>query len=173
MRKPTLQIFTAIVSALAVTSCLSARADDKSDINALYAKLSQAFKAKDTKGIVALGTPDFTSKMPGRPAMDMKASEQGMDEGFKAMKSMDQVVMKPDKITIKGKTAVVMGHYSFKATVMGPKGKTQTMTDQGTSKDVLAKTPKGWLFKSTETLTSHQMLDGKPFSMGGPPPGKK
>ncbi len=150
------------------------RADDKSDINALYGKIIKAMKAKDVKAIMALGTPDFTSTEAGH-TMNAAQTAQVMETQFKMTKSLDSVTMKPTKIDIKGGNAVVLADYTFKGTITGQDGKTHKMSDAGVTKDMLVKTNKGWMFKSTESVKQNPMIDGKSVSMGGgaPPPTKK
>jgi ketosteroid isomerase-like protein len=146
-----------------------ARADDKSEIKALYKKLERAMKAKDVKAILATGTADFTHKGAGMPTMDAKATAQMMEQQFKLMKSLDKVVMSPDKIMIHGGSATVLSSFQMKGTMTMPDGKVHSMTDSGTSKETLVKTKKGWLFKVVEMGTSKPMMDGKPMQMGAPP----
>src|SRR5437016_1257934 len=79
----------------------AARADDKADIKAVYAKIIAAMKKKDTKAIMALGTPDFKSKEINGQILDAKQSEQ-LNVQFAMMKSMDAVEINPEKIEVKG-----------------------------------------------------------------------
>jgi len=167
--RPSRFTLSALLAAAALSlSVVAARADDKSDIHALYGKILAAMKAKDTKAIMALGTPDFYSVDHGM-RMDAKQTAQMMDMQFKMMKSMDSMKMNVDKLDIKGKNAVAMTSYSFSGKMTGQDGKLHTMSDSGVTKDTLVKSAKGWLFKSTETISSHPMMDGKPMPMGAPP----
>jgi ketosteroid isomerase-like protein len=161
------------LSALAVAAGLltlgapAARADDKADIEALYAKISAAMKSKNLKAIYALGTSDFTTKANG-VTMGTKESAKMMEDQFKTLKKVNNCSMKISKITIKGASAVVLSDSVFDATVSGPDGKIHKMADTGTSKDTLVKTKKGWLFKNVEMLTSKMTMDGKPYSPEAP-----
>src|SRR5687768_12376469 len=70
-------LFTIAISCLAV----SASADVKSDIQAVYDKLGKAFMSKNVDGILALTTPDFTHKQPSGmvstgPAMAAQLKQQ-------------------------------------------------------------------------------------------------
>jgi len=152
------------------------RADDKADITALYGKLTAAMKAKDIKGVMATGTPDFTMKEASGKVYNAKDAATMMDSQFKMMKSVDEVKMTPKTISIKGKTAVVMGDFVMKVVMTGPDGKDHKFAGTGLTKDTFVKTPKGWLVKSTETVKESMMMDGKPFdpaAAGGAPPTKK
>jgi ketosteroid isomerase-like protein len=161
---------TLIAAAIVALSAASVQADDKSEIRALYVKLSKAIKAKDIKRVMATGTADFTNKNPGSPAMSAKQSAEMMEQGFKMMKSVEKVEMTPVKITVNGKTAMVASKFEMKGTMAGPDGKTMVMADKGTGREKLVKTAKGWLFKSAETLTSKPTMNGKPMEMEMPTP---
>ena len=151
-----------------------ARADDKAEINALYGKIQAAMKAKNTKAIMALGTPDFVTIDHG-VKMDAKQTAQMMDTQFKMIKSFDSLKMAVSKLDIAGKNATATATYSFKGEITGQDGKSHTMSDSGLTKDTLVKTLKGWLFKSSETISQHPIMDGKPMPQPGvaPAPAKK
>jgi ketosteroid isomerase-like protein len=172
MRK--LSLVMPLGAAALVLGVLPVRADDKSDITALYTKVAKAMKAKDINTILASGTPDFVSIEHGTK-MNAKQSKEMMEAQFKMMKSIDEVNMKPTKIDVKGTTANVMSTFSMKATMAGQDGKAHKIVSSGSSKDIFVKTKKGWLMKSMESIDSKMMMDGKPMPMGGgaPPPPKK
>src|SRR5262249_23937175 len=67
-----------LVSALLALCAPAARADDKKDIQALYARLQQAMMKKDVKGLMALGTSDMTMKMPSGQTLNAQQIEQQM-----------------------------------------------------------------------------------------------
>jgi len=148
------------------------RADDKTDIAALYKRVSASLKAKDVKGVVATGTPDFVSIENGTK-MDAKQSQKMLEMEFQSMKSIKELYYKPTKIEVKGTNATVLSNFKMVATMGGEGGKTHEMTGSGTSKETLLKTKKGWLIKSMETLTSKSTMDGKPMQMPAPPPQTK
>src|SRR5438876_151303 len=110
----------------------SARADDKADIRALYAKIEKAFKTRDTKAIMSMATPDFTEKV-GNQVFNAKQVEAQMRQEFAATKEQRDVEMKPDKIDVKGSKAVVLANDKMNSVVvdqqgqMGPKGATHTI----------------------------------------------
>lgn len=173
MRTFRFPLYAALAAAVLSASSLTARADDKADIQALYGKLQAAMKAKNTKAVMALGAPDFTSIDHGMK-LNAKQTAQMMDMQFKMVKSMDNLKMNVQKLDIKGKKAAATASFSFSGKMTGQDGKVHTLSDSGVTKDTLVKTPKGWLFKSTETVSSHPMMDGKPMQMGAPqPPAKK
>jgi ketosteroid isomerase-like protein len=167
--RPSRFTLSALLAAAALSlPVVSARADDKSDIHALYGKILAAMKAKDTKAIMALGTPDFVSIDHGTK-MNAQQTAQMMDMQFKMMKSMDSMKMNVEKLDIKGKNAAATTNYAFKVKMTGQDGKLHTISDSGITKDTLVKTGKGWLFKTQETISQHSMMDGKPMPMPAPP----
>ena len=156
----------------AIAVSVPAAADDRKDIEALYAKLAQALKTRNADATLALETPDFTAKgMDGKPMTGKQLAAQMKQEnaGVKSVKSVD-IKIRDMKIT--GKTAVVTTSFNYMVEVidaeghMGRKGQTHTMGMAGMVKNELAKTTSGWKFKSMEQSPGEMTMDGKP--MGQP-----
>jgi ketosteroid isomerase-like protein len=168
------------VSAALFAFCAEASADDKKDIEALYAKLGKHIKANDPDAITSLETPDFKAKGRDGKMQDGKqlAAQMKQESAGNKMKKFD---IKVTKMTIRGKAASVDTSFDAvsemvdAAGAMGPKGKKHKMAMTGTVHNELAKTKDGWKFKSMEEKGGTMKMDGKPFDpskMGGAPPKK-
>jgi ketosteroid isomerase-like protein len=161
----------ASVIALAVLG--QARADDRKDIDALYAKLAAALKAKNPDAILALQTPDFKSKGPDGKTMTGKELAVQMKQENAAIGKVTSSEIKVKSAAIKGNTAVVTSSFVFSAEVpdpqghMGPKGKTHTMGMTGTAKNDLVRAGGAWKFKTMEQGVATMTMDGKPMAAGG------
>jgi ketosteroid isomerase-like protein len=161
--------------AVVATAAAPAKADDRSEITALYAKLEKAFQKKDIKGIHATATPGFYIIENGKKSSG-KQLDNELEQAF-SMMGMASMKMKPTKITVTGKKATAMSDAISKLTMADPKdGKSHTIVFVGTSREALVKTPAGWRFTSSTMLKSTATRDGKPFDpsqmTGGPPPAK-
>jgi ketosteroid isomerase-like protein len=159
----------------AVVTAAPAKADDRSEITALYAKLEKAFHKKDIKGVHATATPDFFMVENGRKSSG-KQLDKELEQAF-SMPAVSSMKMKPTKITVSGKKATAISDGTGKMTMVDPKdGKSHTIVFVGTSREALVKTPAGWRFASSTMLKQTATRDGKPFDpsqmMGGPPPTK-
>lgn len=159
------------VATLVLAGSVFGTGNDRKDIDALYAKLIAAMKAKSADGIIKLGTKDFTSKQGGMTFNAEQAKKQ-MEMQFKATKKVDKFEVKVLTCNIAGKTANVTTSYNMALKIVGQDGKLHSLTGTGKSKEVLVKTDKGWLFKSTEDTSSSMMMDGKPMPMPGAQPSK-
>lgn len=159
-----------------------ARADDASEIKALFKQLTTAMMAGKYDDTLKMETKDFKAVGPDGSSMtgqQMVATMKARD-GMMKLKSMD---IKVQKLDIKGTSAVAESAFSTKSEMtdaagqMGPKGKTHTMEMSGQAKNQLEKTKAGWKFKTFEQKVMKMTMDGKPFDptkMGGaPPPPKK
>ena len=144
------------------------RADAKADIAALYRRVSAALMAKDVKGVVACSTPDYVAIENGTK-MDLKQSQTMLEMEFQSMKSIKEFSYTPAKVEVKGTNATVLSNVKMTATMGSPDGKTHKLAVTGTSKELLVKTPNGWLIKSMETLSSAASMDGKPMQTAAPP----
>src|SRR2546425_9773518 len=96
----------ALASILAIGFGQAARADDRKDIEALYARLVKAFKAKDADAVIATATKGFTYKSMNGKTQNAADAEAGLRKDMASWKSMD-MTMHLDKVTIKGNDAVV------------------------------------------------------------------
>lgn len=163
---------SALALSALVAGPMAARADDKSDIAALYPKLSTMFMKKDFDGIMKTGAPDFKMKQGGQ-TLDGKATMAMMKQQM-GPATIKACSMKPTSIKIAGNKAVVLSDGSTTMVMKGPDGKTHTMSDIGKSRDTLIKTKAGWKFQLIESLSEKMTMDGKPFNptamMGGGAP---
>ncbi len=173
---------TVVFAGIAVISlAVSACADDRTEINALYAKLKQYLVTNNPDGILPLEMPDFKATMADGKVLNGKALSARMKQqsaGSKLLK-MD---IEPKKVDIKGKSANVLTFFSFSSEMvdaagnMGPKGKKHVMAGSGNISNTLVKTPQGWKFKTMKEEKAKMTMDGKPFDpskMMAPPPKKK
>ena len=139
----------------------TARADDKSDIKALYPKVAALFMKKDVEGIMRIGTSDFKMKQMGQ-TMDAKTVKGMLQQQF-ATVTMKASVMKPTSIKVSGNKAVVLSDSKTSMVSKGPDGKSHTIVSVGKGRDTLVKTKAGWKFSMVESLSEKMTMDGKPF----------
>jgi len=170
--------FIAALAVAATFVSVPVLADDRKDIDALYAKLTQAMKNKDADATLALETPDFVATSPGGGKMNGKQFAAQMKQENAGVKSIKSIDIKVKSVDIKGKTAKVTTNFNYAVEVedkeghMGPKGKTHIMSMIGEVKNDLVKTAAGWKFKSMVHGGGQVMMDGKPFNPGGAAPHK-
>lgn len=154
-----------------------AKADDKKDIEKLYATLSKHIKANNPEAILPLETPDYKSKTETGQTLDGK-QQVAMMKQQGAGNKIKKFDIKITKMTVRGKTASVDTSFSATSESKDQKGKTHVMEMTGGVHNDLVKTKDGWKFKYMEEKAGTMKMDGKPFDpskMGGgaPPPKKK
>lgn len=165
-----------VAASVLAAASVAARADDAADIRAAYTKITAAMKAKNLKAIIAMEAPGYT-ETSSMGTMNAKQANAMMESNFKMVKVVKAAIMTPLDIKVNGKSATVKTKIHFvmvmtdKDGQMGPKGKDHVFTFDGTSTDVLVKTAKGWLFKSTKETSRKLLMDGKPMPEG--PPAKR
>jgi ketosteroid isomerase-like protein len=171
-------VFAALLLAGVVPTVV--RADDKAvrkEIEGMYAKIVTAMKHKNVQAIMEMGTPDFTMKELKGPPVKAKDVAAQMQAQMATVKSVDSCTMTLDKLVVKGNTAVATENNATAMTVLGQKkGETHKVTSKGTTEDTFVKTPKGWKFKSVNTIKDIMTMDGKPYNpmaMAPPAPKKK
>ncbi len=158
--------FRPLLPAAVACICMAAMpalANDKQDIEALYTKLAKAVMAKDIKGITSTGTADMTYTEQGRTITAQQATAQ-MSAQFAAIKTAPKVKMTVLSCDVKGKEAKVGAKHYTELSVPGQDGKAHVITVTSKSKDLLVKTPKGWLMKTVVVESSQYTMDGKPFN---------
>lgn len=169
----------ALLSVYAAACSMPAKADDKKDISAMYAKLSAAFKAKDTTAIANLCTKDFTMTQVGGKPQPGPVVMGGLQQWFGMIKTYESNDIKMGKMSITGKTAKVSTTMTDVTIIATGKGKTGKLKQVNTGTDVLEKSAAGWKVKSVVNTDDKKTLDGKPIddvklmSLLAPPPAKK
>jgi ketosteroid isomerase-like protein len=134
----------------AIASAAFAQADDRSDIDLLYAKLGRAMMAKSVAGVVALESPDFYSKVQGR-ILDKRQSEAETKKQFAAMRTVRKYNQKLLSVEVKGTRAVVLSSYVLEGTAADAKN-IQTLSFSGKFKTTLVKSAAGWQFQAIEDV---------------------
>ena len=153
-----------------------ARADDRAEIDALYAKLAQALKNRTPEATLALEAPGFTSASGGRKLTGKELVQQ-MKKQDAGTKDVKDVTISVKKAVITGKTAKVTTDFSYTIEVddpqghMGPKGGTHEVSMRGLVKNDLVKTSGGWKFLSTQPGAGKMLVDGKTVPQA--PPGAR
>jgi ketosteroid isomerase-like protein len=151
----------------------AALADDQSDVRAAYTKFGNAMKARDAKAVLSLATPDFKEVRVNGKTVQGKEAEQQLKDQLASTTRVDDATIKLDSITVTQNRAVVWTSYSYRAEVvdkdgkMGPKGAKHIYADSGKTRDILVKSPKGWVFSERKTLKWNPTMDGQStFHMG-------
>ena len=169
-------IVTLAAMSIFAAFALPSFADDKSDIKALYVKLTSALKAKSADGIMKLGTKDFSMTEKGQ-TMDAKMVATQLKAQFQMIKSVPVCTAEAKDIKVTGKTATVkskMHSVMMMAMPGGKPGKLAKMESFDTGHDTLEKTAEGWKFKNVTSDESKMTMDGKPFDPAAmAPPAKK
>jgi hypothetical protein len=175
-----------LFSAATLLACaVTAHADDKADIIALYARLQHAMKAQSAEQVLALLSADFTYKdrngnvLNGKQFTDQITVQKAEIVGVKIM------TMKVIKTVITGKTAKVTNEFSWAMEIVDKdgqltdkgakstvKGQHHVMASTGVVENDLEKTPQGWRFLTLNTVNGKITMDGKPMKRrtAQPPP---
>lgn len=157
------------------TTALQGRADDRKEIDTLFAKLNKAIAEKNPNAMLPLEAPDFVYH-EGKVAMNGKQVARQMAQQDAMMGRTLKMTMKMVSCRIHGKSATTLTSYDYAGEVAAPAGqshgasKPHVMSISGTNRSELRKTSAGWRFTSTESVSSEMKMDGKPItppSMGG------
>jgi ketosteroid isomerase-like protein len=144
------------VAAIGVT----ARADDTSDIHALFYKLARSMSAKDSSGVMAVGTSDLTYIEKGRVLSGNQIAEH-MERRFRLMEGTPRCRFQVLSMQIKGRNASVLTSDFTEAEVSGATGRMHKVIATGRSRDELVKSKRGWLLKTVIVQSSSMTMDGK------------
>ncbi|HLJ54735.1 MAG TPA: nuclear transport factor 2 family protein [Chthonomonadaceae bacterium] len=149
----------------------AARANDRADIDKLYAKLTAALKNLRPDDTLALEAPGFVSTEPDGSKLNGQQVAAMMKKENEGVKSVKSVSIKIKECKITGKTAKVATDFSFAIVVedkeghMGKKGATHVMASSGKVTNDLVKTGDGWKFLSMSQAGGKMTMDGKPMKM--------
>ena len=143
----------------AAASGTAARADDASDIRALFYKVSRAMSAKDAGAIMAVSTRDLTYIEKGK-ILSGDQVYRHMQQRFRRMHGTPRARFTVLSMQVKGKSASVMTSDYTEAEVQGGT-RDHKVVANGRSRNELVRTKQGWLLKSIFVLSSSTTMDGK------------
>ncbi len=167
-------LFVMFAGAFCLVHGVSARADDKAEITALFQKLSAATKAKSADAYLALVTPDYKEIRINGDEIQGKQAEQAIRARFAQMKSVSVAKVVPGEMRITASTAFMWSEFSISAEIVdkdglyGTKGQKHLFADTGKTRYWLIKTPKGWRFQKSEVLKENPTVDGQSTHRMGP-----
>ena len=151
---------------LAAGVAVSAHADDKKDIAALYSGLSNAMKGKDPDAILKLGVKDFAVIDKSGKSKPMANVVKDLKNTLKMIQSVPVCEIKPTELKITGKSAAANANmHTQMLLISAEKGPAAKLDRYDLSKDVFVKVAEGWRFKSIREIDSKMTLNGKPFGM--------
>jgi ketosteroid isomerase-like protein len=168
-----MQMRNTVRIAMACLACLAlsgaARADDKSDIQALLHKTEQAMTAKDVKGVMATATKDFSYTSHGKTLTGDEVAAK-MQQQFQSIPGSPKFKYTIVSCEVKGKGATVVMNDDMVLQMASKDNKPHLIASASQSKLALVKTGKAWLIKSETILSNKLTVDGKPFAQPGGAP---
>jgi hypothetical protein len=145
------------------------------DLEAIYARLVEAYKANDNSDAVRFlenyTTPDFRFESP-RGGWTRQEGIERRKSGQLPWEPSQEVSFTIDRLTVQGDEATVLGSFFHAERSSNPKvtgdatGKEHAMVFRGTVRSIWVKTATGWKNKFHESLDVNKTRDGEPF----PPP---
>jgi ketosteroid isomerase-like protein len=140
----------------------------RKELEALYVKQAEAYKAKDIKAFMENKTPDFSLKLLSGQTLSREQMESGVKQRMDRIKSVNYLVIKIEELTVTGKEAVAITTQEFSRTVTDQEGSDHAVVTRGTKhRDMWVKTSEGWKMKSVEELIQgQQTVGGKPSNAG-------
>ena len=161
---PTLSILSAV---LLGSMPISAHADDKTEIVALYAKLQTAQKLQSAEQTLKLLAPDFHHATREGNTVSAKEFVELIQNQKSTGKIIKKMVIKVTGIELHGQTAKVTNSFDWTLDYSDPPagpekvGLKHTLSSTGTVTNDLRKTPQGWRFVTLQTVSGKMVLDGK------------
>jgi ketosteroid isomerase-like protein len=147
--------------------CLLAQpagADVKQELQAVYAKIAKAMKAKDLAGVSRYVAPDYQQKGLTGPARGRADTEADHQQTFASCQTISMNVG-IRSVSTKGNLAVASVNYVVSMVSkpeLDPAGKTHKVTAAVPLRHTWKKTAKGWLlYRSLELKGGTLTMDGK------------
>lgn len=157
-------ILLACLLILGAASLLAdATTDARKEIQDRYNRENGAAMKKDAEGLLAYTAPDYVHTDKKGNKMKLEQMRQMMPQLF-AITSDIKAKTTITKITVKGKQAKVAVSEHAEMMMTNPQTQKQgKVVADSSSQDVWMKTGKGWMKKSSKTLTERATFDGKPM----------
>jgi len=157
-------LFVVLALAAGQIGRADATADARKAIQGEYRKLNTAFQKRDLDAFVKGCTPDCKIKsQQGTFTIDQwRRMTQPILQTLENVKYSVRI----EKVTLKGKDAVVMNTQTLDATLTSPQdNKKHRLHSVEKTKDIWRKTATGWRLRFSETISHRTTLDGKPSPM--------
>jgi len=163
MKSRQMALFTLCV--LLGLPALRAKADDRSEIVALYHRLEVAQKAQSASGTLALLAPNFSYKSGDGKTHNAQEFVDQMKMQMKLVKRIRDTKMKVTKVVINGKRAKVTNDFAWSMEIedTAKPGQLHVMASTGSVENELEKTSKGWKFLTLRTVSGKMTMDGHPI----------
>jgi hypothetical protein len=145
----------------------SAQAQDENvarkELEAVYAKMSGAWKRGDLKGYMAVYAPLATYKALDGRAMNREEREARQKEALARRKSLKNFTVTVEKVTREFSRMVAIVHIRAAGVQADEAGKSHSFTRDLRARHVWMKTRRGWLLQDGEELPGGKFtVDGKP-----------
>lgn len=171
-------LLPALIGGVAATALITdspaARADtppSKSDVQALYNKLSAALKKKDIKAIEALTTPKVVNKTADGRTLTRDEWMKSLDEQLKTFTALNSAVFTVTGVKMTGGNVVADSSLHLAATIADPNGKPHKLDVTNKEQDTWTKRNGKWLLLIQKDLPGGvTLIDGKPFPPAVPKP---
>jgi hypothetical protein len=137
--------------------------DARRELEAKYAKVSEAYRKKDIGAFMENKTPDFTGKSLNGVVRTREQVEAGVRQRMERIRKLNYLKIKIEKLTVGDGVAVAITSQEFSRVVADAQGVERTVVSKGTRhRDTWVKTPAGWKMKSVEELTQgREIVDGR------------
>jgi hypothetical protein len=152
-----------------------ARADARSELQALYNRGLQSYRKGNPDFLINLQTPDFTMKLPDGRTINRRQANAQIRNSIQAFKKL-QPGRKPPTIDTRvlgvasrGNQAVATVASSATFSTKDAQGKSHTIRSVSTERHTWVKTPKGWRVRRVEALKTNTTVNGKPVGMPAMP----
>lgn len=139
-------------------------------IEAGYARISQAFHQKDATGMMAPATADFRAIDLAGKTLPRADAQERLRQNFDTIRAVKGNRYIVDKITPRGKELVVNVSEKFAVVFRdsrgdwGPLGVVHTLSGTTTYRDVWGESSGGqWQMKQSRMVSSKVLVDGRPY----------
>lgn len=154
-------VLTLVLAGLSFINFAAADDSVKKELEAIYAKMDKAIKAKDLKTLETFYAEDFELIMDGKAHKRAEAWEV-LKKQIEMMKEFSQVKTTIEKIQHVEGNEVADVKYEVKGTIILPDGKDGALDVVGKSREFWQKGEDGkWLMNTSEDLGSEVKINGQ------------
>src|SRR5262249_12712192 len=123
------------------------------ELEAGYARASDAMKRKNVRPLIEMTTPDFSQQLLNGQTIPRDRLETTFAEWSAMVKSVDDYSVKIDAINVDGDKAVALTTSTIATTFNDPGGATHRGVSTASTRDTWIRTPNGWLMDRSENLS--------------------
>jgi ketosteroid isomerase-like protein len=136
----------------------------RQELQAAYARVGEAYRAKDAAALMQMVAPGFTQRMPDGQVIGAAEAQAALGEWFATTDAVTRYAVRIGAVAVTGDEARADIAEDVTTTFADPGGASHERVQSNTAAATWVRTPDGWRIRRTEYQTAKLTEDGQPVT---------